>query len=73
MNAEAEEPNNLGFKVPIKCTWYRSKGSTTYEIPEISSNVYQLSAKDLGCNIRVEAEPLDPDFHGKAVGEFGPV
>jgi hypothetical protein len=72
LNAEAEEHNNP-FKVPIKCKWYRTKGSTTYELPEISSNVYQLSAKDLGCNIRVEAVPQDPDFQGKAVGEFGPV
>jgi hypothetical protein len=35
--------------------------------------VYQLSAIDLGCKIRVEAEPLDPDYSGKAYGEFGPV
>lgn len=28
---------------------------------------------DLGCIIRVEAEPLDPDFKGQAIGEFGPV
>ena len=32
-----------------------------------------ISANDVGCCIRVEAEPLDPDFHGKAIGEFGPV
>ena len=73
LNAEAEEPNNPGFKVPIKCTWFRTKGETSYQIPGISSNVYQLSAKDLGCMIKVEAEPLDPDFTGKAYGEFGPV
>ena len=73
LNAEAEEPNNPGFKVPIKCTWYRTKGTRSYQIFEISSNVYQLSAKDLGYTIRVEAEPLDTDFSGKAIGEFGPV
>lgn len=73
LNAEAEEPQNPGIKVPIKCTWYRFTGHRSEKIPEISSNVYQLSAKDLGCKIRVEAEPLDPDFHGKAIGEFGPV
>ena len=73
LNAEAEEPNNPGFKVPIKCTWYRNKGALQEQIHEISSNVYQLSAKDLGCIIRVEATPLDPDFTGKAIGEFGPV
>ena len=42
-------------------------------IPDIKSNVYQLSAKDLGCMIKVEAEPLDPDYNGKAIAEFGPV
>ena len=35
--------------------------------------MYQISAKDLGCNIRVEAEPLDNDFSGNAIAEFGPV
>jgi hypothetical protein len=35
--------------------------------------VYQLSAKDLGSIIRVEAEALDPDFKGTAFAEFGPV
>ena len=59
--------------MPIKCTWYRNKGALSEQIHEISSNVYQLSAKDLGCIIRVEATPLDPDFSGKALGEFGPV
>ncbi len=28
----------------------------TYEIPEINTNVYQLSAEDIGCKIRVEAK-----------------
>ncbi len=32
-----------------------------------------MSAKDLGCIIKVVAEPLDPDYTGKAFGEFGPV
>ena len=73
LNAEAEEPHNPGIKVPLKCTWYRLQGQRSEKIPEISSNVYQLSAKDLGCKIKVEAEPLDPDFHGLACGEFGPV
>lgn len=73
LNAEAEEPENPGFKVPIKCSWFRQKNGICQKIPEISSNVYQLSAKDLGCVIKVEAEPMDPDFQGKAFGEFGPV
>ena len=40
LNAEAEEPNNPGFKVPIKCTWYRTIGAHSEQIHEISSNVY---------------------------------
>ena len=44
LNAEAEEPNNPGFKIPIKCTWYRTQGSRSYKIKDIKSNVYQLSA-----------------------------
>lgn len=58
-----------GFKVPIKCSWYRQG----VLLREISSNVYQLSAKDVGCIIRCEAEPIDPDYEGKAIGEYGPV
>lgn len=73
LHAEAEEPGESGFKVPIKCTWYRVRGETTEALSEIQSNVYQLSANDVGCCIRVEAEPLDPDFSGKAYGEYGPV
>jgi hypothetical protein len=73
LNAEAEEPNNPGSKIPIKCTWIRFRGNRQEKIPEISSNVYQLCAKDIGCKIRVECEPLDSDFEGKAIGEFGPV
>ena len=73
MNAEAEEPNNPGFKLPIKCTWYRTHGKRSYKVPDITSNVYQISAIDLGCIIRVEVDPLDPDFTGQAIGEFGPV
>jgi len=73
LNAEAEEPNNPGFKVPIRCSWFRFTGHRSEKIEGVTSNVYQLSAKDLGCKIRVEVESLDPDFHGKAIGEFGPV
>ena len=73
LHAEAEEAGAPGFKVPIKCTWYRYRGTKPEKLIDISSNVYQLSAKDLGCSIRVEAEPLDPDYSGKAYGEFGPV
>ena len=56
------------------CKWYRIKNERTYEIPEINSNVYQLSAEDIACRIRVEATPIDDDqFTGKAIGDFGPI
>jgi hypothetical protein len=71
--AEAEEPNNSGFPVPIKCTWLRITDDKETLISDISSNVYQLSARDLGSVIKVVAEPLDPDFKGKAFAQFGPV
>ena len=36
--------------------------------------MYQLSAEDLGCKIRVEVTPVDADaYHGTACGEFGPI
>ena len=38
--AEAEEPGDSGFKVPIKCTWYRYRGSEPELIQDINSNVY---------------------------------
>lgn len=62
--------------IPIQCKWFRIKNNErTYQISEISSNVYQLSAEDIGCKVRIEATPIDSDdtFHGKAYGEFGPI
>ena len=44
-----------------------------YQLKDISSNVYQLSAEDVGCTIRVEAEPLEEEYEGMAYGEYGPV
>jgi len=35
--------------------------------------VYQLSAEDIGCKIRVEASPDEEQFSGIAYGEFGPI
>lgn len=73
MYANAEDRMN-GLPIPIKCNWFRIKNERTYQIPEISSNVYQLSAEDIGCKIRIEAIPLDEDtYDGKAFGEFGPI
>lgn len=70
----AEAEGEPGMPMPIKCAWFRIKNERTYQIPEISSNVYQLSAEDIECKIRVEATPMDEEsFHGKAYGEFGPI
>ena len=60
--------------IPAKCTWFRMKNDRSYQIPEISSNVYQLSAEDIGCLIRVEVTPFDEDLYkGQAFGEYGPI
>jgi len=57
--------------IPIKCEWFRVKNERAYKIEEINSNVYQLSAEDIGCLIRVKATPFEEE--GVAYGEFGPV
>ena len=60
--------------MPINCKWFRYKNGRTYQIEEIHSNVYQLAAEDIGCKIKVEATPVDPeDGQGTAHGEFGPI
>ncbi|CDW77286.1 UNKNOWN [Stylonychia lemnae] len=70
----ANAEGSPGLPIPIKCSWFRIKNERTYQIPEISSNVYQLSAEDIGCKIRIEATPQDEDsYQGKAFGEFGPI
>ena len=71
----AKAEGTSGFPIPIVCKWYRVKNERTYEIPKINTNVYQLSAEDIACKIRVEATPIDEDtgFTGKAIGEFGPI
>jgi len=38
LTADAEEPS--GMKIPIKCKWFRTKGSSSEQIKEITSNVY---------------------------------
>ena len=41
----------------------------------ITGNVYQLSAEDVACKIKVELTPLEDeeDWEGTAIAEFGPV
>ncbi|CAD7945662.1 unnamed protein product [Amoebophrya sp. A120] len=74
----------------IKCTWKRrildasssSSSSSSLaaegllvEIAGISTNMYQISADDIGCKIVVEARLADPNhlhYRGVAIGEIGP-
>eukprot|EP00435_Cladocopium_sp_Y103_P032908 s835_g8.t1 len=60
--------------VPLKCKWRRRVGDLPVEIPGVTSNMYQISADDVGTDISVEAQPADADdgHHGIVVGEIGP-
>ena len=60
--------------LPVRCKWFRVKEDRAYQIENIYSNVYQLSAEDIGCSIKVEATPIDLDeATGTAYGCFGPI
>lgn len=63
-----------GLPVPLKCKWRRRVGDLPVEIPGVTSNMYQISADDVGTDISVEAQPADADdgHHGVVVGEIGP-
>ena len=47
----ADAKSSDGIPVAIKCEWFRVRGDRLYPIPQISSNVYQVSAEDVGCQI----------------------
>ncbi|CAE7637053.1 unnamed protein product [Symbiodinium pilosum] len=63
-----------GLPVPLKCRWKRKIGDLPVEIPGVTSNMYQISADDVGTDISVEAQPADFDdgHHGIVIGEIGP-
>jgi len=63
-----------GMPVPLKCRWKRRVGDLPVEIPGVTSNMYQISADDVGTDIVVEAQPADMDdgLYGVVVGEIGP-
>ena len=73
----ADAKNGDGIPLAIKCEWLRVKGDRPYKIPQISSNVYQLSAEDVGCQIQVQARPIETEEEtgasGIAYGQFGPI
>lgn len=71
--AEAKD-KNTGLPFAVKCKWQRIRGTRIYNLNGIGGNVYQLSAEDVGCKIRVEVIPMEEDiYEGNAVAEFGPV
>lgn len=63
-----------GLPVPLRCKWRRRIGDMPVEIPSVTSNMYQISADDIGTDICVEASPADMDDGqvGMALGEIGP-
>mmetsp|Transcript_62233 Transcript_62233/g.131535 ORF Transcript_62233/g.131535 Transcript_62233/m.131535 type:complete len:646 (-) Transcript_62233:48-1985(-) len=64
-----------GLPIPLKCRWRRKIGDLTVEIPGVRTNMYQISADDIGTSVNVEVEPADgEDEHiaGTMVGEIGP-
>mmetsp|Transcript_85056 Transcript_85056/g.214333 ORF Transcript_85056/g.214333 Transcript_85056/m.214333 type:complete len:651 (+) Transcript_85056:88-2040(+) len=63
-----------GLPVPLKCRWKRRVGDIPVEIPGVTSNMYQISADDVGTDIFVEAQPADAEdgLWGRAVGAIGP-
>lgn len=63
-----------GLPVPLRCKWRRRIGDMPVEIPSVTSNMYQISADDVGTDICVEASPADMDDGqvGMALGEIGP-
>lgn len=71
--AEAKD-KETGLPIAFKCRWQRARGARIYNLNAITGNVYQLSAEDVGCKIRVEVTPIDDDlYEGNAFAEFGPV
>lgn len=63
-----------GLPVALKCKWRRKIGDLPVEIPGVTSNMYQISADDIGTHICIEAQPADADdgLSGVAIGEIGP-
>lgn len=60
--------------IPLKCRWSRKVGDLVVDIPGVTSNMYQISADDVGTEICVEAEPADVDdgLYGVVTSDIGP-
>jgi len=63
-----------GLPVPLTCVWKRRVGDLLVHIPGVTSNMYQISADDIGTEVVVEASPADQDdgLTGTAIGAIGP-
>ena len=62
---EALEPGTKQH-IPLRCEWTRIKQDRAYILEGVTGNAYQLSADDIGCTIRVKAQPLEIGFEGTA-------
>jgi hypothetical protein len=75
----AEAYTNIGqdkIFIPIQCQWKRELRSSSHlysTFDGIKSNVYQLSADDLGYVIIVQAKIDEVDYQSTAIGKFGPI
>lgn len=70
----AAESFTSNMPIPLKCKWKRRVGDLPVEIPGVTSNMYQISADDVGTEIWVEAQPADADdgHRGTVFGSIGP-
>lgn len=70
----AAESFTSGMPIPLRCKWKRRVGDLPVEIPGVTSNMYQISADDVGTEIWVEAQPADADdgHRGTVFGSIGP-
>eukprot|EP00929_Paragymnodinium_shiwhaense_P027531 TRINITY_DN1613_c0_g2_i1.p1 TRINITY_DN1613_c0_g2~~TRINITY_DN1613_c0_g2_i1.p1 ORF type:complete len:670 (-),score=214.25 TRINITY_DN1613_c0_g2_i1:83-2092(-) len=73
-SAESSPPGTGGLPVPLRCRWRRRIGQEFVEIQGVTSNMYQISADDIGTQISVEAQPADAEdgFSGVMTGVHGP-
>ena len=65
---------NTNEPIALTCRWKRRIGDSIVDIPGIQSNMYQISADDIGTSVIVEAQPAERggQWCGCALGEIGP-
>ena len=72
--ATAVSRHDRNVPVALTCRWKRRIGDSVVDIPGIQSNMYQISADDIGTSVIVEAQPAErgEEWCGVALGEIGP-